>query len=96
MRKLYNRAYWLSILFFFAVLSSQAQTAGQVMFIGFNSDGEDGFSFVSLVDIPANTTIFFTDNEWNGVSAFTAGEGFNSWSHTANVPAGNSYGNYRN
>lgn len=65
-----------------------AQNAGEVMFVGYNADGDDGFSFVALVDIPANTTLFFTDNEWDGVSTFGTGEGFNSWSHTSIVPAG--------
>lgn len=57
------------------------------MFVGYNSDGNDGFSFVTFVDIPANTTIFFTDTEWNGTT-FDGGEGYNSWSHSAVVSAG--------
>lgn len=45
-----------------------AQTAGQVMFVGFNADGNDGFSFVTLVDLANGTNIRFNDNEWGGAS----------------------------
>ncbi len=50
---------------------------GELMFVGYNADGDDGFSIVALVDIPANSTIYFTDNEWNG-SAIGSGGAFNS------------------
>lgn len=88
-----GRAVLLLAFLLFHLSNSLAQTAGQVMFVGFNSDGNDGFSFVALVDIPANTTIYFTDNEWNGSAigaggAFNTGEGFNSWSHTSVLSAG--------
>ncbi|MEZ4946014.1 MAG: T9SS type A sorting domain-containing protein [Cyclobacteriaceae bacterium] len=64
--------------------SANAQTSGQVMFVGFNADGNDGFAFAALVDIPANTTIYFNDNEWNGSpigggGAFNTGEGSLTW-----------------
>ena len=49
-------------------LKSNAQLkAGDIMFVGFNADGNDGFSIVALVDIPAESTVYFTDNEWNGL-----------------------------
>ncbi len=49
-------------------LKSNAQLkAGDIMFVGFNADGNDGFSLVALADIPAGSTIYFTDNEWNGL-----------------------------
>ena len=50
--------------------SANAQTSGQVMFVGFNADGNDGFAFVTLVDIPNGNNIHFNDNEWDEVSAF--------------------------
>ncbi|MEQ8905305.1 hypothetical protein [Ekhidna sp.] len=57
-------------------LSAQL-TAGDIMFVGYNADGNDGFSILALVDIPANSTIYFTDNEWNG-SPIGGGGAFNN------------------
>ncbi len=66
-----------------------AQAPGDLAFVGFNADGDDGFAFVTLVDLPANTPIWFTDEEWdNTTSTFGTGEGDVVWSHTALVPAG--------
>lgn len=62
------------------LLSAQANAAlnaGDIMFTAFNAD-EDGLSFVTFVDIAANTTIYFSDNEWTG-SAFNTGESYNQW-----------------
>ena len=51
-------------------ISAQAQalTTGDMAFTSFNGD-DDGWAMVTFVDIAANTTIYFSDNEWNG-SAF--------------------------
>ncbi len=71
------------------LLSSQANAAlnaGDIMFTSFNAD-EDGLSFVTFVDIAANTTIYFSDNEWTG-SAFNTGESYNQWVSTSVVTAG--------
>lgn len=71
------------------LLSSQANAAlnaGDIMFTAFNAD-EDGLSFVTFVDIAANTTIFFSDNEWTG-SAFNSGESYNQWVSSNAVSAG--------
>lgn len=70
---------------------SLAQTAGQVMFVGFNADGNDGFSFVTLVDLANGTNIRFNDNEWNGSpigggGAFNAGEGSMTWNNNTGNP----------
>jgi len=70
-----------------------AQTTGDIVFTGYNADGNDGFAFVTLVDIPANTDIWFTDEEWdeaNGTFAqpIGSGEGDLVWSNTAITPAG--------
>lgn len=65
------------------------QSAGDIAFTAFNADGNDDFAFVTLVDIPANTTIWFTDNEWNGTDAFIdINEGEIQWSHSSIVAAG--------
>jgi hypothetical protein len=71
------------------LLSSQANAAlnaGDIMFTAFNAD-EDGLSFVTFVDIAANTTIYFSDNEWTG-SAFNTGESYNQWVSSSLVTAG--------
>jgi len=44
------------------------QTAGQVMFVGFNADGNGGFSFVTFVDLANGSILRFNDNEWGGAS----------------------------
>lgn len=64
-----------------ALLASQAQATlsmGDLAFTSFNAD-EDGWSVVALADIAANTTVYFSDNEWNG-SSFNTGEGQITWS----------------
>ena len=40
-------------------------STGDISFTAFNADGEDDFAIVALADIPANTTIYFSDNEPN-------------------------------
>lgn len=60
---------------------------GSILFVGYNADGNDGVAFVTLIDIPADSTVYFTDNEWQG-NTFNTGEGLISWSHNAMVPAG--------
>lgn len=67
----------------------QAQlNAGDIMFVGFNADGTDGFAFATLTLIPAGTTLYITDNNWNGLT-FPATEGTISWLVGAAIPAGN-------
>jgi hypothetical protein len=68
-----------------------AQTTGDIVFTGFNADGDDGFAFVTLADIPANTNLWFTDEEWDDVAlAFNSltGEGDVVWSNASLTPAG--------
>lgn len=52
--------------------------AGDIKFIGFNAVLNDSFSVKILADIPSNTTIQFTDSEWNG-SKFGLDEGNMIW-----------------
>ncbi|MEQ8303422.1 MAG: T9SS type A sorting domain-containing protein [Cyclobacteriaceae bacterium] len=71
------RGFLLSVIAVLCLIfSSRAQTAGEVMFVGFNADGNDGFAFLTLVPLPTGTTIHFSDNEWNG-SAIGGGGAFN-------------------
>lgn len=72
----------LSIL---AALPASALTTGDIAFTSFNAD-EDGWSLVTFVDIAANTTIRFSDNEWGGTS-FNTGEGQITWNTGAGVIA---------
>jgi len=51
---------------------------GDMMFVGFNADGNDGFAVVTLVEIPANSTYYFSDNEWNGQPIGSGGD-FNNY-----------------
>jgi hypothetical protein len=68
-------------------LNTSAQTtvlkAGDIAIIGFQTDNNDHFAFVTLVDLAANTKIQFSEKGWNGslaVPAFaTSSEGIHSW-----------------
>lgn len=58
-------------------LPAQALGTGDMAFTAFNAD-EDGWAMVTFVDIAANTSVYFTDNEWDG-SAFNSGESYHQW-----------------
>jgi hypothetical protein len=73
LRKLLTTA----ILAGLAFEANAALTTGDIAFTSFNAD-EDGWAIVNFVDIAANTTIYFSDNEWDG-SAFNTGEGSHIW-----------------
>ena len=77
-------------LFFFLMAISLrqgfGQTTGQVMFVGYNADGNDGFAFVTLVDLASGISIHFNDNEWNALAigsggAFNTGETSMTWNN---------------
>ncbi len=86
----------LLILSLFCFHSIKAQiTAGDIAIIAMNADNNaspvlgENFVFVALKDIPANTTITFTDCAWNSTAdTFRTNEGYIQWEHTAIVPAG--------
>src|SRR5690606_23367780 len=65
--------------------SQTALTAGDIAFVGSNTDGatnaDDNISFVLLKDIDAATTIIFTDMGWNDTTGFfaIAGDGDFTW-----------------
>jgi hypothetical protein len=68
---------------------TNGQTAGDIAFIAYNGDLNDEFAIVALSDIPANTSIWFTDNEWDGTDRFNnINEGEVEWSHTSILKAG--------
>jgi len=66
-----------------SVCKAQLNT-GEIMLIGFNGDVNDGLSLLALVDIPASTTIYLTDNSWNGTSLAT-NEGTLNWNSGASI-----------
>lgn len=39
--------------------------AGDIAFIGYNTDSPDGFTWIALKDIPAGETIYFTEEGWS-------------------------------
>jgi hypothetical protein len=77
----------LTISIALSAFATQAQlTPGALAFLGFQADAPDAFAFVTLQDIPAGDSIFFTDNGWSG-SAFFANENTMSWKANVAVPA---------
>jgi len=67
--------------------SALALNPGDMAFTAMNAD-EDGFAMVALTTIPANTTLYFTDNEWDG-TVFNTGESYTQWdSGTSPIAAG--------
>ncbi len=55
----------------FSLHSIQAQTltAGDIAFVGYHTDANDGFTFITLKDIPGGEIIYFTDKGWNATGA---------------------------
>ena len=81
MKKIY-----LTTLFLISVGLVQAQLQkGDIAFTGYIADNPDQFSFVALVDIPANTTIRFTDNGWFATGGFRNNEGTLDWTSPNSV-----------
>ena len=75
------------LLCFYGSIHAQLNP-GDIAITALNADGDDDFAFVALVDIPANTTIWFTDNEWTGTAFNNLNEGELQWSHTSIITAG--------
>lgn len=77
----------LALLLAAAGVNAHALSAGDIAFTSFNAD-EDGWSIVALANISANSTIYFSDNEWSGTS-FNTGEGYMTWNTgMADIAAG--------
>ncbi len=78
----------LYLLLFLPLLTFGQLSPGSLAFTGFNADGADNLNFVVLDAIPANTTIYFRDDEWQN-PGFNTGESIIVWnSGGAVVPAG--------
>ncbi|MFC0604428.1 hypothetical protein [Winogradskyella pulchriflava] len=80
----------LSILILITFLIDNSKNkldTGDIAFTSYNSKNNDSFSIVLLKDIAPNTTIFFTDDEWNG-NRFGTSENNLAWnSGTTMLPA---------
>ncbi|QNK77401.1 lamin tail domain-containing protein [Winogradskyella sp. PAMC22761] len=63
-----------------------AQTnPGDIAFTAFNADGDSDFAIATLVDLPANSIIYFTDNSPASATTLTAAEGTLSWDTGASI-----------
>ncbi len=60
---------------------------GDAAWIGFNADAPDSAAFVTFQSVAGGTTLYFTDNEWDG-AAWTTGEGFLSLTLDSALSAG--------
>jgi hypothetical protein len=64
-----------------------ALSTGDIAFTALNTD-EDGWAIVTLADLAADSTIYFTDSNWGG-AAFSSAEGFHTWNTgAASIAAG--------
>ena len=78
--------YSLLITLFLCFSFAWGQNTGDIAFVAFNADGDDDFAVVALADIPANTTIYFSDNELNGSGGFVdLNEGIQEWNTGGSV-----------
>ncbi|MDX2038725.1 MAG: hypothetical protein SFX72_18915 [Isosphaeraceae bacterium] len=84
------RSWMLSLVFatFAGTAFAGPLSTGDLAFTAFNAD-EDGWAIVTFVDIDANTTIYFSDNEAISTTGFNAGESHSTWiTGAAVIPAG--------
>lgn len=82
----------LAALLLAASYGNAALQPGDIAFSAFNAD-EDGFAIVALQSVAPFSTVYFSDNEWNGGApgsgAFNTGEGTYAWvSGAAPIAAG--------
>lgn len=69
-----------TLLFASLCLSAQntyALGAGDIAFTALNAD-EDGWAIVALTVLDADSTLYFSDSNWDG-AAFSSAEGFHTW-----------------
>ncbi|MCR9172211.1 MAG: HYR domain-containing protein [bacterium] len=53
------------VMTFFTSTSFAQLIAGDIAFIGYNTDGTDNFAFITLADIPSGEVIYFTEEGWD-------------------------------
>tara|TARA_R110002049_G_scaffold87533_2_gene221912 strand:+ start:5165 stop:6217 length:1053 start_codon:yes stop_codon:yes gene_type:complete len=66
-----KRKILFTLLLLFTLKNHAQLTAGDIAFIGFHLDDPDGFTFITLTDIPEGEVIYFTDHSWSVT--------FNTW-----------------
>lgn len=71
-----KKHYLLGAMMIYLSSLLQAQSVGDIAFVGFNADGDDDFALVTLATIPASSIIYFTDNEPDDI---TGNEGYLTW-----------------
>lgn len=83
MKKILLTAIALSVLALVPTIKAYSQSTlgpGDIAIIRLNGDAPDGFAFVLLADVEANTVVNFTDNGWNpNASALQTGESTVTW-----------------
>lgn len=78
----------IALLFGVQLSVSQALVPGDIVIVRFQSDATDSGSFTTLVDIPQNVQIIFTDNGVFTDGSFATTEGTFTWTALNLVPAG--------
>jgi len=63
----------------FLPLAAHAINPGDIAIIGIYTDAPDKTAFVALANLPAGTTINFTDEGWKSSGSFRSGENHISW-----------------
>ncbi|CAN5584747.1 hypothetical protein BH10BAC2_BH10BAC2_11120 [soil metagenome] len=74
----------LSAFIGFSQQASAQLATGDLAFTSFNAD-EDGWSLVTFADLPANTIVYFTDNEAISLTVFNTGESYFQWTTGADI-----------
>ncbi|WP_427873897.1 hypothetical protein [Flavobacterium sp. MMS24-S5] len=76
-------------LFVHEIAKAQTVERGDIAFIGYQTGtATDGFSFITLRPIPANTFIYFTDKGWGNGTWISTTESHLLWTVPAITPAG--------
>lgn len=69
---------------FAQVQDNAIDDVGDIAFVAYattTTNGITGFAFVLLDNCPNNTSIYFTDDEWQGGPSFSTGEGDLTWTN---------------
>lgn len=75
-----TKSFLCTIAFILFYAFGFSQSVGDIAFLQYNADGTNTtVKFVALVDIPAGTTINFTDHGWLASGGFRDNEGVDTW-----------------
>lgn len=67
---------------------AQSLSPGDIAIVGLNSDNPDAMVFLTLADLPAGTSISFTDHGWLATGGFRENEGVNRYTTSTAIPVG--------